>query len=154
MNPTVDVETPVTTLVTVCEYDLLTPELGVAALAGALQVAVFRLDDGSVHAVQNLCPFSGASVMSRGITGSLGGEPTVASPLYKQVFSLLDGRCLADLDKQPRPGLDRDLTVYPVTLDGARVVVEVPLDAVLDGHGLLGSPGPLAGRALPGDSRS
>jgi nitrite reductase (NADH) small subunit len=140
MNPTLDLETTVTTSVTVCEYDLLTPDLGVAALAGALQVAVFRLDDGSVHAVQNLCPFSGASVISRGITGSRGEEPTVASPLHKQVFSLLDGRCLADLDKQPRPGLARDLAVYPVTVEGGRVVVEVPLEAVLGGSGTPGGP--------------
>jgi nitrite reductase (NADH) small subunit len=34
--------------------------------------------------------------MSRGIVGDRGGEPTVASPLGKQVFSLVDGRCLDD----------------------------------------------------------
>ncbi|EHI14964.1 nitrite reductase small subunit [Mycolicibacterium thermoresistibile ATCC 19527] len=34
--------------------------------------------------------------MSRGIVGDRRGEPTVASPLGKQVFSLLDGRCLDD----------------------------------------------------------
>jgi len=28
--------------------------------------------------------------------GDRHGEPTVASPVYKQVFSLIDGRCLDD----------------------------------------------------------
>lgn len=121
------------TRVEVCAYDRLTPELGVAALVGELQVAIFRLTDGQVYAVQNLDPFSGASVISRGITGSKGDEPTVASPIYKQVFSLETGRCLADLDKQPRPGLGRDLMIFPAWVEGGRVLVEVPLGLSLDG---------------------
>jgi nitrite reductase (NADH) small subunit len=80
----------------VCRYDRLQPERGVAALLGELQVALFRTSDGTVHAVGNLDPFSGAAVLSRGIVGDRGGVPTVASPVYKQVFSLLDGRCLDD----------------------------------------------------------
>ena len=43
--------------------DDLTPELGVAALVGDVQVALFRLADGRVFAVQNVCPFSGAAVI-------------------------------------------------------------------------------------------
>jgi nitrite reductase (NADH) small subunit len=81
---------------TVCRYDGLQPERGVAALLGEHQVAVFRTHDGAVHAVGNVDPFSGAAVLSRGIVGDRGGVPTVASPVYKQVFSLLDGRCLDD----------------------------------------------------------
>ncbi len=34
--------------------------------------------------------------MSRGIVGDRAGVPVVASPLLKQAFSLLDGRCLDD----------------------------------------------------------
>ena len=81
---------------TVCRYDRLQPERGVAALLGEHQVALFRTHDGAVHAVGNVDPFSGAAVLSRGIVGDRGGVPTVASPVYKQVFSLLDGRCLDD----------------------------------------------------------
>lgn len=94
---------------TVCRYDRLQPERGVAALLGpqgsdsgtvvdAVQVALFRTHDGAVHAIGNIDPFSGAAVLSRGIVGDRGGVPTVASPVYKQVFSLLDGRCLDDPD--------------------------------------------------------
>ena len=116
---------PAATRVVVCAYDQLTPELGVAALVGDVQVAVFRLADGSVHAVQNLCPFSGAHVMSRGITGSRGDVPTIASPIYKQVFSLLTGECLATMDKEPRPGLAADLAVHPVTVDNGQVIIDL-----------------------------
>ena len=41
-------------------------------------------------------PASGANVLSRGIVGDLGGEIVVASPIYKQHFSLVTGRCLEE----------------------------------------------------------
>lgn len=109
----------------ICRLDQLTPELGVAALVGQTQVAIFRLGDDSVWAVQNLCPFSGASVLSRGITGSRGDVPTIASPIYKQVFSLVDGGCLATMDKAPRPGLEPTLATYPVTVDDGEVFIDL-----------------------------
>lgn len=109
----------------VCAYDDLVTDLGVAALVGGTQVAVFRLDDGSVRAVQNLDPFSGAHVMSRGITGSRGDEPTIASPVYKQVFSLVTGACLVTLDKKPQAGHAADLAVYPVSVDNGQVIIDL-----------------------------
>ncbi|MFN0090386.1 MAG: nitrite reductase small subunit NirD, partial [Acidimicrobiales bacterium] len=83
--------------VRVCPEALLSVNRGVAALVDGAAVALFRLEDGTVRAVDNLDPCSGASVLSRGLVGDVDGEPTVASPMYKQRFSLLDGRCL-DLD--------------------------------------------------------
>ena len=80
----------------VCRYDVLVPERGVAALRGDVQIALFRTHDGSVFAVGNHDPFSGANVMSRGIVGSRGEVPTVASPMFKQVFDLRTGECLDD----------------------------------------------------------
>jgi nitrite reductase (NADH) small subunit len=71
-------------------------EVGVPALVGNAPVAVFRTYEGTVHALSNLDPKSGASVMARGIVGSRGEVPTVASPLYKHVFDLRTGRCLDD----------------------------------------------------------
>jgi nitrite reductase (NADH) small subunit len=81
---------------TVCRYDDLIPERGVAALVDGRAVAVFRTHGGDVHALSNLDPFSGASVLSRGIVGDRGGRATVASPIYKQVFELATGVCLDD----------------------------------------------------------
>ncbi|WP_019874784.1 nitrite reductase small subunit NirD [Sporichthya polymorpha] len=74
----------------------LPAEIGVPALVGTAPVAVFRTWDGDVHAVSNLDPKTGASVMARGIVGTRGDVPTVASPLYKHVFDLRTGRCLDD----------------------------------------------------------
>lgn len=105
-----------------CLLTDLFPERGAAALFGDVQVALFRLPDdpaygshgGQVYAVQNLDPFSAAHVMSRGIVGTRAGVPTVAAPVYKQVFSLITGKCLVTADKSPKQDLPPDLATYPV----------------------------------------
>ena len=77
----------------VCDFDDIEPERGVAALVQGEQVALFRTFDGALYAIGNQDPFTGAFVLSRGIVGSRGDIPTVASPLHKQVFDLRTGSC-------------------------------------------------------------
>ncbi|KIH98463.1 hypothetical protein LP52_13435 [Streptomonospora alba] len=85
--------------VAACGSDRLVTERGVAVLLpDGGQVAVFRTHDDVLYAVGNIDPFSGAAVMSRGIVGDRAGEPTVASPMLKQVFCLRTGRCLDEPD--------------------------------------------------------
>jgi nitrite reductase (NADH) small subunit len=79
-----------------CRYAALEPERGVVALVGGVPVAVFRVHDGQVYALDNIDPFCGASVLARGIVGTRGDVPTVASPMHKHVFDLRTGRCLDD----------------------------------------------------------
>jgi len=79
----------------VCRIDDLTPERGAAALVGGHPVALFRLDD-EVLAIDDIDPFWGVAVLSRGLVGYLGGRDTVASPLLKQRFDLRTGICLDD----------------------------------------------------------
>jgi nitrite reductase (NADH) small subunit len=80
----------------VCAMTELNPGSGVAALLGGEQIAVFYLPGESpgIHAIGNYDPIGAANVLSRGIVGDVGGEPVVASPLHKQHFSLVSGRCL------------------------------------------------------------
>ncbi|MEQ7123882.1 nitrite reductase small subunit NirD [Actinopolymorpha sp. B11F2] len=103
--------------VPVCRYDDLIPERGVAALVGEVQVAIFRTYEGEVYAVGNADPFSGAYVMSRGIVGSAGTTPTVASPMFKQAFDLRTGQCLAE------PGVA--IPAYPVSCEGGIISIAV-----------------------------
>ena len=79
----------------VCHVNQILNNGGVCALVGGEQVAIFRAED-HVYAVGNRDPFSKANVLSRGIVGDLKGELVVASPVYKQHFSLLTGRCVED----------------------------------------------------------
>jgi NAD(P)H-dependent nitrite reductase small subunit len=98
----------------VCRLDDVVPDTGVCALVAGEQVAVFRIGE-KVFAIGNRDPFSGANVLSRGIVGDLNGELVVASPVYKQHFSLLTGRCIED-DSVSVP-------VYAARVDGADVLV-------------------------------
>src|SRR5688500_18875805 len=99
--------------VAVCRLDDIVPNTGVGALVRGRQVAVFRLDDDSVYAIDNHDPFSRANVLSRGIVGDLKGEVVVASPVYKQHFALRSGQCLEDPEV-------RD-AVFPVRLEAGVV---------------------------------
>ncbi|MFC7340396.1 nitrite reductase small subunit NirD [Saccharopolyspora griseoalba] len=83
----------------ICALDQLVPECGVPALVGEQPVALFRTHDDRLFAVGNIDPFCGASVISRGIVGDRAGEPVVASPMLKQVFSLRTGACFDDPEK-------------------------------------------------------
>ncbi|MDF3298880.1 nitrite reductase small subunit NirD [Streptomyces sp. K1PA1] len=95
-----------------CTYAHLVPGRGVAVLGpGGEQIALFRDRAGQLYAIDNRDPFSGAHVLSRGILGSRGDTPTLASPMYKQVFDLRDGRCL-DEDTAP-DGTPARLRVWP-----------------------------------------
>ncbi|ADG74670.1 nitrite reductase (NAD(P)H), small subunit [Cellulomonas flavigena DSM 20109] len=127
-----------TTWLTVCRLADLAPERGAAALVpdevdGApvlTQVALFRLLDGTVRAVQQHDPFSDAHVLARGIVGTrrIDGEdvPTVASPMHKQVFDLRTGTCLDPAGKTPAEGRSPDLRTWPVQVVDGEVRVAVP----------------------------
>jgi nitrite reductase (NADH) small subunit len=98
----------------VCALEQILQDTGVAALVDGRQIAIFRLRDGSLHAIDNHDPCSGANVLARGIVGDAEGEPVVASPVHKQRFVLGSGRCL-DADTQ--------VAVHPVRVREGRVEV-------------------------------
>ena len=106
------------TWIPVCAYRRLQPERGVAALVGGIPIAIFRLYDGTLYAIGNVDPFTGASVLSRGIVGTRGDAPTVASPLHKQVYDLRTGVCLDAPDVR--------VPTYPVRLRDGFVEVGCP----------------------------
>lgn len=109
---------PVRHWTAVCRYGGLIPERGVAALVDEAPVAVFRTHDGELYALSNLDPFSDASVLSRGIVGDRDGTPTVASPVYKQVFDLRTGACLDDPEVA--------VATYPVRVRDGMVEIGSP----------------------------
>ena len=102
--------------VRICALEDIVRDSGVAALVDGEQVAVFRLSDDRVFALGNRDPFSGANVLSRGIVGDLKGELVVASPVYKQHFSLATGRCLEDATAR--------IPTYVTRIEDGFIVVE------------------------------
>jgi nitrite reductase (NADH) small subunit len=85
-----DVWTPI------CEVDRLPSDRGVTALVRGQAIAVFRTPDGSVYAIGNHDPFSRVTTLGRGIVGTRGDVPFVASTAARQAFDLRTGRCLDD----------------------------------------------------------
>ena len=103
-----------------CPVRALVPGRGVAVLLpGGGQAAVFLLPNGMIYAIDNIDPYAGAAVLSRGLTGDRGGEPTVASPLLKQVFSIRTGAALDDPAVAVR--------TYAVRVQGGLVRVGAPM---------------------------
>ena len=103
----------------VCVISDLEVERGRAALLGDTQIALFLLHSGRVHAVSNRDPYSGAHVISRGIVGTREDVPTVASPMFKQVFDLRTGVCI---DTQGRDAAA--LRVWTVTVVDGNVELD------------------------------
>ncbi len=92
----------------VARLEELPVDRGVAALVEGEAVAVFRLADGTLAAIDHVEPFTGVPVLARGLVGSAGDVTFVASPLHKQRFDLRTGRCLDDPSVAVR--------VWPVTV--------------------------------------
>lgn len=80
---------------TICSVDTLVDGTGVCALHNGEQVAIFKVK-GELYALSNYDPFGKANVLSRGLIGSEEDTIYIASPLYKQRFSLSTGACLDD----------------------------------------------------------
>lgn len=81
--------------VKVCKTDDILPYSGVAAMIFGRQIAIFRVKN-DFYALSDYDPFSKAYVLSRGLIGDRAGVVKVASPIYKQSFSLQTGECLDD----------------------------------------------------------
>lgn len=104
----------------ICSLSDLVENSGVCALVETKgkseQVALFYLPktEQKVFALGNWDPLGNANVLSRGIVGNIGEELVVASPLYKQHFSLTTGQCLEE---------EASVPVFDVSIDGESVLL-------------------------------
>lgn len=105
-----------------CKLSDLVENSGVCALINGQQVAIFYLprETPSIYALDNWDPIGGANVLYRGILGDVQGQLVVASPLYKEHFSLTTGKCLEK---------DYAVRVWPVEIQGDTVKLQQPESA-------------------------
>jgi len=104
----------------ICDLADIVPNTGVCALISGEQIAVFHVIDGArnatrVFAIGNYDPNADASVLSRGLIGSLGERIVVASPIYKHHFDLQTGECL----EAPQ----HSVSAYPARITDGKVWV-------------------------------
>ncbi|MEL4318060.1 nitrite reductase small subunit NirD [Leifsonia sp. YIM 134122] len=102
-----------------CAVEDLEPSWGEAALLRARQIALFLFSGEEIYAVAHRDPHTDAPVMARGIVGSRGERPTVASPLHKEVYDLGTGECFTN------PALV--LQTFRTRVVGGMIEVELPL---------------------------
>lgn len=95
----------------------LQEDSGACVLINDVQIAVFYLPNETppLYALHNWDPLGKANVLYRGIVGDINGELVVASPLYKQHYSLGTGRCLEDEATR--------VPTYEISLEGDSVIV-------------------------------
>jgi nitrite reductase (NADH) small subunit len=104
--------------VDICAVDDLQSDSGVCALVEGKQIAIFYLpQNNDIYAIDNYDPIGKAYVLSRGLIGDIKGEPMVASPLYKQHFSLKTGQCFED------ESVKND--VYAIRIENNRVEISI-----------------------------
>jgi nitrite reductase (NADH) small subunit len=99
----------------ICSANLIPLNAGAAVLLDGIQIAIFRFGD-DVFAIDNYDPIGAANVLARGIIGDTKGELCVASPLYKQHFSLRSGQCLEDSSVR--------VNTYGVRISGGQIEIE------------------------------
>lgn len=81
-----------------------------------MQIAVFNFSRRNEwYACQNLCPHKMQMVLSRGMVGSMDGEPKVACPFHKKAFSLKTGSCLN--------AEEENISVFPVKIEDGYVFI-------------------------------
>jgi nitrite reductase (NADH) small subunit len=81
-----------------------------------MQIAVFNFSRRNEwYACQNLCPHKMQMVLSRGMVGSVEGEPKVACPFHKKSFSLKTGSCLN--------AEEENISVFPVKIEDGYVFI-------------------------------
>lgn len=98
-----------------CKVADVPEDIGVCVLIENEQVAIFNFNSKEWFATQNLCPHKMQMVLSRGLIGSINGEPKVACPFHKKSFSLTSGECLS--------GEDYKIKVYPIKIEDNNVYV-------------------------------
>lgn len=103
----------------VCAVDDILPNTGICALVKDRHVAVFHVPGNAeqLFAIDNYDPNAHASVLSRGLVGSLGKRIVVASPIYKHHFDLQSGECL----EAP----ENSVAAYPIRIENRTVMVAV-----------------------------
>jgi nitrite reductase (NADH) small subunit len=106
--------------VAVCLLDRIAAGRGVAAVLKGAMVAVFRVADDQLYAIDHVDPVTHAPVLARGRVADVDGRPVVVSPAGAHRYDLRTGACLDD------PALG--VRTWPVRIIGR--VIEIDTSAL------------------------
>ncbi|TZF85854.1 nitrite reductase small subunit NirD (plasmid) [Pedobacter sp. BS3] len=99
-----------------CHVNDVVENGGVCVKHGDQQIALFYFTRRNEwYATQNECPHRKQMALSRGMIGSVAGEPKIACPFHKKTFSLATGQCLS--------GDECAIQTYPVKVEDNLVYI-------------------------------
>ncbi|MDQ3154531.1 MAG: Rieske (2Fe-2S) protein [Actinomycetota bacterium] len=103
--------TPETTSHRLGPVDAIPVGEGRGFAVGDEQIAVFRLRDRALRAMEAVCPHAGGP-----LADALVDDAKIVCPMHNHTFSFVDGSCLNG---------DFAVRVYPVREEGGEVVVDI-----------------------------
>lgn len=109
-----------------CRVEDVPENGGVCVKYHSKQIALFHFARRNEwYATQNMCPHRQQMAISRGMMGTHNGEPKIACPFHKKIFSLIDGRCM-NADE------GYSIKTYRVKIKDDSVFIEVCDDEIID----------------------
>ena len=99
--------------IVVCDSGKITSGEGFGVALGDRRVGIYRLDDGSLHAIGDICTHEFALLSD----GFVEGEQ-VECPLHAALFDIRTGKCHG-------PMAFADVPAYPVREEGGQVLIFV-----------------------------
>ena len=97
-----------------CPADRVAEGGGFGVKIGETRIGLYRLGDGSLHAIGDICTHEFAILSEGFVEGD-----RVECPLHQAMFDIRTGKCFGPLAEQ-------DLPAYPVRVEGGDVFVGVP----------------------------
>lgn len=94
--------------------DRVTEGGGFGVRIGEIRVGLYRLEDGTVHAIGDICTHEFAILSEGFVEGD-----RVECPLHQAMFDIRTGKCFGPLAQ-------RDLPTYPTRIEGGDVFVGIP----------------------------
>lgn len=101
-----------------CPSENVIKDEGVGVDFDGVRIGLYRLEDGTVHAINDICTHEFA-ILSEGFVE---GE-CIECPLHSALFNIRTGKCLG-------PIAEEDVQVYPVKEEGGEVFIGFPKDSV------------------------
>ena len=97
-----------------CAADRVVEGEGFGVRIGETRIGLYRLEDGSLHAIGNICTHEFAILSEGFVEGD-----RIECPLHQAMFDIRTGKCFGPL-------ADRDLPTFPVRVEGGEILVGLP----------------------------
>lgn len=101
-----------------CPSDSVTEDDGFGLKIGETRIGLYRLEDGGVHAIGDICTHEFAILSDGFVEGG-----AVECPLHFARFDIRTGKCHG-------PAAERDVPTYPTREEAGEIFVGIPIQTM------------------------